>query len=450
MRWLAVVITLGVGFGFSFSSTASTCVFHERITFADGSEGCLADFPVLASARANGINGTVRDLAPRHGAFAVAAPLHAGCSSRVGVGRITGAFTPFLLLEPNEIRKREDSALASCESESKCKCSIVLTDARSPLSRDEFAMRFSGDPAAVPASVTTMAQRPSATPTAAEGRQAPPANVAGPSPSSSTGEELARMRQEMEAMRAQINEARRNEPISAPNQRSVRALVIGNAAYTHLGKLANPRNDAQAIAELFRRMGIETDLVLDADRDTLARALNEYSALGVGHDVNILYYAGHGVQVEGVNYLVPTNMRAERVTAGYVKLSGVSLDAVLDYLPAKTRLVFLDACRDNPVARSLTGTRSGVGVGLAPVATTAGTLISYATKDGATADDGVGPHSPYTTALLQHLASPQDIGIVLRSVRETVLRLTSKRQEPWEYGSLTGGELILSKVSGKR
>ena len=187
--------------------------------------------------------------------------------------------------------------------------------------------------------------------------------------------------------------------------------------------------------------------MLDADRDALAKALNDYQTRAAGSDVNILFYAGHGVQVDGVNYLVPTNMRADGISAGYIKLTGISLNAALDYLPAKTRLVFLDACRDNPVSRSLAGSRGG-GSGLAPVAVTnSGTLIAYATKDGATAEDGQGKHSPYTAALLEHLNRPQDIAVVLRHVRQSVMKATSNRQEPWEYGSLVGDQLVLAKLA---
>ena len=140
-------------------------------------------------------------------------------------------------------------------------------------------------------------------------------------------------------------------------------------------------------------------------------------------------------------------MRADGISAGYVKLAGISLQAALDYLPARTRIVFLDACRDNPAARSLALTRSAAGIGLAPVAVSGGTLIAFATRDGSTAEDGVGANSPYTTALLQHLKNPEDIGIVLRRVRESVLRATKNRQEPWEYGSLVGGQLVISRLA---
>jgi hypothetical protein len=226
-----------------------------------------------------------------------------------------------------------------------------------------------------------------------------------------------------------------------------RALVIGNSSYSSFPGLPNPGNDARSIAAKLRSYNIDVDLVVDADRDTLIKALNEYSTRAAGTDVNIFFYAGHGVQVDGVNYLVPTNMRADGTSGGYIKLAGIALNAALEYLPAKTKLVFLDACRDNPVSRGLVASRGGGAVGLAPVAAPGGTLIAYSTKDGATAEDGVGVNSPYTTALLQHLDAPDDISLVLRQVRRTVMRATSNRQEPWEYGSLVGDQLVLSQMS---
>lgn len=250
---------------------------------------------------------------------------------------------------------------------------------------------------------------------------------------------------------------------------STRALVIGNGAYAHLTRLANTRNDASAIAEKLRSFGIDVDLVLDADRETLVKALGNYAAKAIGKDVNILFYAGHGVQLDGANYLMPVDMRSDGISADYVKRNGVALDAMVESMPARTRLVFLDACRDNPFSQSVLADRgpnnsssaavttAAAGsrvasrglqtVGLAPVTAAAGTLIAYATKEGAVASDGAGSNSPYTTALLQHLGAPFDISIVLRRVRQTVLELTGRTQEPWEYGSLVGEQFVLSQMA---
>lgn len=234
--------------------------------------------------------------------------------------------------------------------------------------------------------------------------------------------------------------------IEGPKLKSI-ALVIGNSNYSAFAKLPNPRNDARAIAEKLRSFGIEVDLVLDADRGALVNALNNYQTKAAGRDVNIFYYAGHGLQINGVNYLIPTDMRADGLSAGYIKLNGVSVNDAMDYLPSKTRLVFLDACRDNPASRSLVASRGAGAVGLAPINAPSGTLVSYATKEGTTAEDGNGQNSPFTTALLENLDAKQDIGIVLRKVRRRVLELTHGQQEPWEYGSLTGDQLIVSTMS---
>lgn len=235
------------------------------------------------------------------------------------------------------------------------------------------------------------------------------------------------------------------EPPAARAQ-SVHALVIGNAGYP-AARLANARNDANAIGESFRRFGFTVTVLLDATRQQFVQSLAQFSASARGADVGIVFYAGHGMQVAGVNYLIPIDLDLSGNRDVSVPLEAVSLDTILqEHLPGRTRLVFLDACRDNPLARSLAGTR-GTGIGLAPVQAATGTLISYATRDGGTALDGTAGNSPYTGGLLAHLGSPDDIALVLRRVRQYVLKSTNGRQEPWEYGSLVGDTLILSRVA---
>jgi hypothetical protein len=202
----------------------------------------------------------------------------------------------------------------------------------------------------------------------------------------------------------------------------------------------------EAVAAKLRSFGIDVDLVLDTNRAALVKALADYHDRAAGYDVNVLFYAGHGVQMGGINYIVPVDLPAAGATVGSVKLNAVSLNDALEYLPARTRLVFLDACRDNPLSRSLMATRSAA-LGLAPVSTVSGTLVAYATKDGSTAEDGSGRNSPYTAALLEHLDLEEDIAVVLRRVRQSVLKATNQRQEPWEYGSLIGDQLVLSRLA---
>jgi uncharacterized caspase-like protein len=148
------------------------------------------------------------------------------------------------------------------------------------------------------------------------------------------------------------------------------------------------------------------------------------------------------MQIDGVNYLLPTDINLAQPST--LRLQGVSVNSVVDaYLPGRTRLVFLDACRDNP---GLTAQTRGARRGLAPIDAPQGTLISYATRDGGVAEDGAGQHSPFTQALLELITEPEDISLVLRKVRDRVMGATAGRQQPWEYGSLSGGALVLPRL----
>ena len=228
--------------------------------------------------------------------------------------------------------------------------------------------------------------------------------------------------------------------------RNAHALVIGNAAYPGSGRLDNPVNDANAISQKLRSMGFTVTMVTDANRQRLVQAMAQFRRSAASADLSLLFYSGHGVQIFGTNYILPTDV--DQTDTAQATIQGVRLNEVIgNFMPGKTKIVFLDACRDNPLQR--TGDRS-VTKGLAPIAVAEGTLISYATKDGQTAADGVGSkNSPFTQALLEHLNDPQDIGVVLRKVREKVMRATGGKQQPWEYGSLTGGELVLSAIKPK-
>lgn len=219
------------------------------------------------------------------------------------------------------------------------------------------------------------------------------------------------------------------------------ALVIGNSAYASVPKLENTTNDAVAVANGLRSAGFQTVQVeTDLGQDALRRALQTFAALADDADWALVYYAGHGIEVGGVNYLVPVDarLRSDRDVA----YEAVSLDTVLTSLEGarKIRLVLLDACRDNPflgaMKRSL-ATRS-VGRGLAEVEpTTAGTLISYAAKAGQVAFDEGDGNGPYAAALVKNLATAGlEVEFFFRHVRADVLGATGKRQEPATYGSL--------------
>ena len=247
-------------------------------------------------------------------------------------------------------------------------------------------------------------------------------------------------RQELEAqLAASVQPASSQTNIQ---RRIAHALVIGNGAYPGSGRLDNPVNDANAISQKLRSMGFIVTTVTDANRQKLVQSMAQFRRTAASADISLLYYAGHGVQIFGTNYILPTDV--DQTDPAQATIQGVSLNSVVEnFLPGKTKLVFLDACRDNALQR--TSDRS-VSKGLAPISVAEGTLISYATKDGQTAADGVGKNSPFTQALLEHINDPQDIAVVLRKVRERVIKITGGKQQPWEYGSLTGGELVLSAI----
>jgi uncharacterized caspase-like protein len=226
------------------------------------------------------------------------------------------------------------------------------------------------------------------------------------------------------------------------------ALVIGNSAYQNVSRLANPINDARAVAALFKKAGF--DLVEsrnDLGIASLRRAVRDFADLARDADIGVVYYAGHGIEVDGNNYLIPVDAVLERDVD--VDDETVSLDRVIRTLePVKRlRLVILDACRDNPFIRTMKrtiGSRS-VGRGLAKVEPlTSDTLIAFAAKAGSTALDGEGKTSPFTTALVNHVATPGlDLRIAFGQIRDDVLRATGNKQEPFVYGSLGGGVVSL-------
>jgi hypothetical protein len=225
------------------------------------------------------------------------------------------------------------------------------------------------------------------------------------------------------------------------------ALVIGNSKYEQAPRLPNPVNDAGAIASLLRSAGFQVVLRRDIGIDDTRRALREFTDATRNADIAVVYFAGHGIEVDGDNYLIPIDAVLERDID--VDDETVSLDRILRVLePAKQlRLVILDACRDNPFSRTMKRTLANRSVsrGLAKVEpTTSDTLIAFAAKAGSTASDGAGPDSPFTAALLHHLAEPGlDLRIAFGRVRDEVMLLTDKKQEPFVYGSLGGAVVAL-------
>ncbi len=263
--------------------------------------------------------------------------------------------------------------------------------------------------------------------------------------SKKASEEITKLKAEAEALKLQQGNVQQSRPINYGRTLVAHALVIGNSAYSGGNDIPNPVNDAKAISQKLRSLGFNVTEAKDTSRASMVTALSKFSQTAANADITLLFYAGHGVQISGTNYMLPIDINLQDVSQ--IPLQGVSLNSVVEqYLPGKTKLVFLDACRDNPLMKMAS---RGVTRGLAPISVSEGTLIAYSTKDGSTADDGVGKNSPFTTALLTHLDDPDDIAVVLRKVRENVMQITNNKQQPWEYGSLTGGALVLSAIKLK-
>jgi uncharacterized caspase-like protein len=223
------------------------------------------------------------------------------------------------------------------------------------------------------------------------------------------------------------------------------ALVIGNSAYANTTPLANPLNDARLMSEALKATGFDVVEALDADKRKIDGALRSFTDKLTGADIALFYYAGHGLQVGAQNYLVPTDAKLERERD--LEFEAVKLDFVLRQMEidreGKTSIVMLDACRDNPLARSLArsmGTRSaGIGRGLAAAATGLGTFIAYATQPGNVALDGSGKNSPFTQALAKHMrVKGRNLPATMIEVRKDVVAATNGNQVPWDHSALTG------------
>jgi uncharacterized caspase-like protein len=221
------------------------------------------------------------------------------------------------------------------------------------------------------------------------------------------------------------------------------ALVIGNAAYKHAPALANPKNDAESFAVSLKRLDFDVLLGVDLDKRALEGLLQRFAEKLEKADVALVFYAGHGLQVNGRNYLVPVDGKLDKEAD--LHFQAVSLDLVQSLMEQsqRTNIMILDACRDNPLARNLAramGTRStGIGRGLSETRAGLGTLIVYATQPGNVALDGEGKNSPFTTALLSHVEAPGlEIRQVLTRVRQSVIETTKGKQVPWDSSSLTG------------
>lgn len=229
------------------------------------------------------------------------------------------------------------------------------------------------------------------------------------------------------------------------------ALVLGNSQYRHAAPLANPARDAQAMAERLQNLGFEVVSGFDLTKQQTQATVAQFAKQVRGADVALLFYAGHGLQVSGKNYLLPVDAALEDETS--LDFEAVSVDFILRQMSRETsiRLVFLDACRDNPLAEVLAKTAGvkGASSGLAEIPIEnggAGTLVAFAASPNQLAYDGSGDHSPFTTALLQHIGEPNvSITEAMNRVTGDVFKATAGKQRPWINVSLTT-EVVLHKV----
>jgi len=232
------------------------------------------------------------------------------------------------------------------------------------------------------------------------------------------------------------------------------ALVMGNSAYQNVNRLSNPANDSEAMSTTLRKAGFDVvELKRDLKVNEMRRALRDFSDTVRDADVAIVYFAGHGIEIDGTNYVIPVDAVLERDIDAFDE--AIPLDRILTVIePAKQlRLVILDACRDNPFNRSMKRTigSRAVGRGLAKVEPESpNTLIAFAAKAGSTASDGEGKNSPFTAALVKYLPTPGlDLRRAFGYTRDDVLKATNNKQEPFIYGSLGGDDVALVPAPDK-
>ena len=235
------------------------------------------------------------------------------------------------------------------------------------------------------------------------------------------------------------------------------AFVVGNGAYKNVAQLPNPPVDAKAMAAVLRNVGFEVVEGTNLTRDKMTERLLEFGKKAQGADVAVFFYAGHGIAISGTNYLLPVD--ADIKSEMDVKLgAAINIDLTLDQTmsDAKVKLVFLDACRDNPFAakiKSNSATRSvSVQTGLAEMKSGEGTLIAFATGPGQTALDGQeGTNSPFTRALIAHITTPGvEIQQAMTEVRAQVNEETNKGQLPWGHTNLIGAVYLNPAASAGR
>ncbi len=253
---------------------------------------------------------------------------------------------------------------------------------------------------------------------------------------------------------SRLQDRKRAAPPAPPVKHLRVALVIGNGKYQQAGLLANPANDAQSLAKALTRLGFSKVIeVYDANREQMAKALKDFGDHAEGAEWAVVFFAGHGIEVNGATYLIPTDAQLKRDT--HIEDEALSLARVQAKVDAASKLglVILDSCRNNPFLSRMTrsaGATRALAQGLAPVEPDGNVLVFYAAKHGTVAEDGKGEHSPFTEALLAHIEEPGlEINFLLRKVRDAVRRKTDRRQEPFHYGSLSSEPLYFKLATAR-
>jgi hypothetical protein len=224
------------------------------------------------------------------------------------------------------------------------------------------------------------------------------------------------------------------------------ALVVGNGAYRNVPALPNPPNDAADVAAAFERLGFSVQQLPNADFDTMRRGLLDFGKQARGADIVAVFFAGHGMEMGGENWLIPIDAELKADTD--VENEAISLRSVILQVSGATTLglVILDACRNNPFANQIQhSTRvRAVERGLTRIEPTDNVLVAYSARDGTTAIDGTGRNSPFTAALLDNIETPGlEISFMFRRVRDEVMTATNRVQQPFVYGSLSKEAIYL-------
>lgn len=232
------------------------------------------------------------------------------------------------------------------------------------------------------------------------------------------------------------------------------ALIIGNSKYQNLGSLNNTTNDAKLIEKNLKEIGFKTQIILDANEQQTRKVIRNFAIESENTNIALIFYAGHGAQVFSENYLLPTDIDIPKRESD-IQLSGIKVDDIINSIHSKVKVVFLDACRDNPaLIKSLSKGRGSYQGGLAPAKNSSltdnssGIFVAYATDSGNVALDGNEKNSPFTVALAKYIKEPISIDDMFSKVTKEVRQKTDNAQKPYKYASLDGVVCLTSVCGG--